>query len=144
MKVILLKNIPKIGQKGDVKELKEGYVRNMLLPKGLAKIATTTELNVLKKQAEKNKEYQNAELSKALEIFKKLEGRTIILKEKTNEKGHLFARVGKQEIISAVKNSTGIFLPEDWFELSAIKEVGEYEIKLVFENLRKKFVLKVE
>lgn len=143
MKVILLQNVPKIGQKGDVKDLKEGYVRNMLLPNGLAKIATQGELNNLEKMAKKNEEYHNLVLSKVSDIFKKVEGQVVELKENTNEKGHLFAKVDKSEVISAVKKSLGFDLKEEWFDLDPIKEVGEYEIDLKFEKLHKKMTVKV-
>jgi large subunit ribosomal protein L9 len=143
MKVILLQNVPKIGQKGDVKDLKEGYVRNMLLPRGLAKIATAGDLKSLKKQAEAKEEYHNAEVSRVAEVFKKLEGEAIEISEKTNDKGHLFAKVGKDEVIAAVKKNAGVTLKEDWFDLEPIKEVGEYTVDLKFEKLHKKMTLKV-
>ena len=143
MKVILLQNVPKIGQKGDVKDLKEGYIRNMLLPKGLAKIATKGELSNLEKKAEANEKYHNAEVSRVAEIFNKLDGETIELVEKASEKGHLFAKVGKDEIVSAVNNQKSLKISPDWFDLDPIKEIGDYQIDLKFEKLHKKFNLKI-
>ena len=143
MKIILLQNVAKIGQKGDVKDLKEGYVRNMLLPKGLAKIATKGELNNLQKQTEANQEYLNAEVSKTVDIFNKLNEQTIELSEKANEKGHLFAKVGKDEIIKAVQNQLSIKMSPGWFDLDPIKEIGEYSIELKFEKISKTMNIKV-
>jgi large subunit ribosomal protein L9 len=143
MKVILLQNVPKIGQKGDVKDLKEGYVRNMLLPRGLAKIATAGELHNLEKTAEANKKYHNAEVARVSEIFKKLDGQIIELSEKTNDKGHLFAKVGKDEIVSAISEQKSLNILPEWFELDPIKEVGEYPVDLKFEKLHKKMVIKI-
>jgi large subunit ribosomal protein L9 len=136
--------VPKIGQKGDVKDLKEGYVRNMLLPRQLAKIATTGELNSLKKQQEFKEEYQNAESAKISDIFKKLDGQVVDVKEKSNEKGHLFAKVGKDEVVFAVKSQMKVAIDPEWFELDPIKEIGDYVIKLKFEKLSKEFTLRVK
>jgi large subunit ribosomal protein L9 len=143
MKVILLKNITKIGQKGDVKDLKEGYVRNSLLPRGMAKIATDGELRSLIQKNQKENQYLNAELAKVAAIFKKLDQQIIELIEKKNEKGHLFARVGKDEIIRAVQKSMGVQLDTSWFDIQPIKEVGDFPVSLKYQNISKSFIIRV-
>lgn len=143
MKVILLKNIPKIGQKGDVKDLKEGFVRNSLLPSGAVKIATAGELNNLKHQNKLEEEYQNAETAKIIDIFKKLDGQIVELSEKKNEKGHLFAKVDKDKVITAVKNNLNIQLMSDWVEFEPKKETGDFPVSLNHESFSKSFVVRI-
>lgn len=143
MKVILQKNIPKVGQKGDVKEFKEGYVRNMLFPRGLAKIATKGELKNLANSILAEQEYHNAEVSKVADLFKKIDGKIVEISEKTNEKGHLFAKVGKDEVLKAMKEQLSSSFSSSWFEIDAIKEIGEYPIDLKFDKLQKQIILKI-
>ena len=144
MKVILLENIPKIGQKGDVKDLKEGFVRNSLLPQKKVKIATTSDLNNLKKKNQKREEYENAELQRVRNIFKKIETVTIEIEENKNEKGHLFAKVDKKEVIDAVYKKLNLKIEGEWFELEPIKEVGDYTINLKYKNLDSKIKIKIK
>lgn len=145
MKVILLQNVPKIGQKGDVKDLKEGYVRNMLLPKNLAKIATAGDIKSLQKSAEMKDKNHDALLEKASRIFEKLNSTKIKISEKANEKGHLFAQVGVGEIVAAVREQIGEQgLDQNWIKMSDhIKEVGEHKITCQFENIKSSFILEV-
>ncbi len=143
MKVILLQNIKKVGQKGDVKDLKEGYVRNSLLPTGLVKIATTSELKNLEIKVKKNVEYQNQEEQKIAELFKKIEGQVVEISEKKNEKGHLFAKLGKKEVIENVLKSLKIKIEDNWFELEPIKEIGDYTITLKHGKFSKNFIVRI-
>ncbi len=143
MKVILLQNIPKIGQKGDVKNLKDGFVRNNLLPKGLAKVATPAELKKLEGENLKNAEYQNQEVARTAEIFRKMDGQIVEIAEKKNEKGHLFAKVGKSEVLDSVYKNLGIKIKEEWLEVAPIKEVGDYKVILKSNNLERTFIVRI-
>lgn len=144
MKVILLQNVPRIGQKGDIKEVKDGFVRNMLLPKGLAKIATPAEIKKLKDQENaKNQESQERQ-QKILELFKQISNQRVEIKEKVNEKGHLFAQINVDKIISAVKEQFGIVLETNYIKLDkGIKEAGEHTITLSDGDRESNFVLNI-
>jgi len=143
MKVILQQNVPKIGRKGDVKDLKEGYVRNMLLPRGLAKIATEGELKHLANSILAEQEYHNAEVTRVSDLFKKIDGKIVEISEKTNNKGHLFAKVGKDEVLHAMKEQLSPSFSSEWFEIKSIKETGEYPIDLKFDKLKQQIILKI-
>lgn len=144
MKVILLQNVPKIGQKGEVKEVKEGYARNMLFPKGLAKVATNSDIQNIKQKKVREEVNHDLEVKEVASIFKSLEGKRVEIQEKSNEKGHLFSRVHTEEVIEAVKKEFNIELSRDWFSIDVIKEVGEYPINLSFEKLKSNFILEVK
>lgn len=140
MKVILLQDVPNVGRKYEVKNVSDGYARNFLFPRKLAEIATTKAIQALelkKKQLEEEKKIQQDLLKKNLEA---LNGIKISIKEKTNEKGHLFAAIHQKEIAKILKEQKHIEIFEEMIELEKpIKEIGEYEIKVK----DKKFLLAV-
>lgn len=103
MKVILLKDIRGIGRKGDVKELKDGYVRNMLLPRKLVEIGTSSAIS--KNMSEKAREERErakyvAELEK---IAKALREITLNFKVRTGEKGEVFGSITGTDIRDALR-----------------------------------------
>lgn len=138
MRVIFLQNIKGVAQIGDIKNVADGYARNFLFVKNLARSATAD----AEKQAEilKSKREKQHETSKevALELAKKLEGLamnssngvTVELKEDANEEGHLYGSVNEKKIIAALKER-GIALKEESINLSQhIKTTGEHEVEL--------------
>ncbi|MEK7086825.1 MAG: 50S ribosomal protein L9 [Patescibacteria group bacterium] len=98
MKVILLKDIKGVGQKLDVKEVKDGYARNFLLAKELAEAAMENALQKLEHQ----KKIRAAERQKMIEKLKieagKIEGIILKFKMKTGEKGEIFGSVSRKDI----------------------------------------------
>src|SRR3989344_1402847 len=103
MRVIFLKDVPRVGKKYDLKEVNDGYAVNFLLPGKLATAATKgaiAELERRKKEISIEREVQENLLVKNLE---EIEGKTITIKEKADEGGHLFAQVHKKEIIEALR-----------------------------------------
>ena len=128
MKVIFLHDVPRVGRKNQIKEVSGGYAQNFLIPRGLAKIATPRaiqDLDLNMKEVEVEKEVQEKLLFKNL---KEIEGESIEIREKANNKGHLFKSISKSEIIEALKIKN-IDLTEDIIVLEKpIKEIGEFEI----------------
>lgn len=137
MKVILLKDVAKIGKKYDIKDVSDGYAQNMLLPRGLAKLATKdaiAKVEQLKANDLTAKKIQEELLIKNLEIIKNLK---LELKEKTNEKGHLFAGITKEILHSELVKKTRLSIELNSIKLDKpIKEVGEH--KVLVEVLGKK------
>lgn len=131
MKIILLQNVKGIGNKGEIKEVSDGYAQNALIPKGVAKAATQSALN---KITQTKKQIANKELQakkRTLAILEKIHGKTIVIKEKLNEKGSLYHALGLKEIIRAVKEQLSIDTPNDLYaEKYALKESGEYTLEL--------------
>ena len=129
MKVIFLKDVPRVGKKYDVKEVNDGYAMNFLLPKKLAKMATpkaVTELEIQKRGVVIEREIQENLLLKNLEEIK---GKTIIIKSKANEKGNLFSAIHKKEIIEEMKRQHKADIGEEFIVLEKpIKKIGEFEI----------------
>lgn len=128
MKVILLDNIGGVGQIGDAKEVNDGYARNYLFPRRLAKPATPGTL----KEADALKRRKLAEVKLATEaaaaIAEKLQGLTLAITEKASASGKLFAAVGKEEIIRKLKELSGFVVAPEAISIPehAIKTVGEH------------------
>ncbi|MBI2120574.1 MAG: 50S ribosomal protein L9 [Parcubacteria group bacterium] len=144
MKVLFLKDVPKIGRKNDVKEVSDGYARNFLFPKNLAEPATKdTALRVarMKDETEQMKKINEDLLFKNL---KALTETSIVLEGKANEKGHLFAAIRKEEILAKLKEN-GLVIPLEYIEFEKpIKEIGEYAIPVRIGGKHQTFTLRIE
>lgn len=131
MKVILLKDVQKIGRKFDIKDVSSGYAQNLLIPKGLAIIATPQ--SIKKAEIERMKIEGERKLMEDLiaKNIKDLNDITIEIQGKANEKGHLFAGIHKPELVSEIKKQTQLDVDPQFIELDQpIKQTGEYTISI--------------
>lgn len=145
MKVILLQDVAKIGRRGEVKEVNQGYANNFLLPRKLARPASKNDesaAKALQKEREIQKEVKKELLEKT---FDDLKNKEIFLKEKSNEKGHLFSQVHKDEIKKALKEQLHVDINDDFIKLNdPIKEIGEFSISLEAQGVSTQIKLVVE
>lgn len=102
MKVIFLKDVKGQGKKGEVKDLSEGYVRNFLLPQGLAKPASEGNLKTLEVQNASEQKRKEKEKQDAEELGKKLGEMTVVVKTKAGEGGRLFGAITSKQIAEAL------------------------------------------
>jgi large subunit ribosomal protein L9 len=134
MKVILLRDIKKLGKKFEVKEVSPGYARNLLIPNGYAILADKQSLKRLESQ-------KNIEMKKAEErqkenekMIKELEGKEIKIDTKIGEKGQLFETINEQKIADKLKEM-GFAVEKSNIEINEpIKCQGEYLVKLKLDN----------
>ena len=133
MKVIFLEDVKGKGKKGELKEVSEGYARNFLLPKKLAKEATADNLNTFKLQ-EKAKAAQIArEKAEAQENAKKLESMQVKVVAKAGANGRLFGAVTNKEISDALAKQHGMNIEKNKIVLSEpIKSYGAFDVKCKF------------
>ena len=125
MKVILIEDVKKLGKKGAVVDVRDGYARNMLLPKKLGVEATSKNLNDLKLQmAHQQKLAQNSR--EAAQAFaKNLENKEVVLTLKVGEGGKTFGSVSAKEISEAAQKQLGMTLDKKKLQLeSPIKALG--------------------
>ena len=134
MRVILLQDIENIGKKYEIKEVADGYARNFLIPKGLAKLATEEALLWLETQKEIEAKKAEEDLKKVQEIASAIDDQEVIIPVKVGEDGQLFESINVQKIFEKLKElgfnvkKTQIELPE------SIKELGEFPVKIKFEH----------
>ena len=132
MKIILLKDVPHLGQKSDIRDVREGYARNFLLPQKMAAPATDSVLrDVAQKKALKEKEAVR-ERENFVAAAKKMDGLTLPFKMKMGERGKAFGSVSAAKITEALKKQ-GIAVEKEWIVLDeAIKTTGEHTIAVHF------------
>lgn len=131
MKVILLEDVTRLGQKGDVKEVKKGYARNFLLRRNLVKPATPETLKEVEKlRAQKEIELRAAQ-SEFQTMIDKLNNITVVLEAKANEQGGLFRAITKKQIVSGLAKQGFTMLEEDDIYITEpIKKIGEYIVTI--------------
>lgn len=144
MKVILLKDVPGTGRRHDVKEVAPGFASNFLLPNKLCVAATAEAIKKLEKEkAQADAESKVAE-SLVIKNLEALSGKTITLKEKANDEGHLFAGVKKDEVRKTLKKQLHIDLPEEYILLEKpIKEMGTHVIEAEGYNKKISFTIEI-
>lgn len=131
MKVILLTHVKGLGQKGEVKNVADGYFRNALAPRKLAVIATGKAIAHVKAQEEKATEKLEAMKESADSIKEKIGGKKIEIKEKTSDTGKLYAAVSKKEVAEAIKEQLKAEIPTKAIKMDGhIKEAGDFEIEI--------------
>lgn len=147
MKIILLKDVKKLGRKYEVKEVADGHALNLLIPNGLALPATPGNVNMIETK-KKGDMFETAKTRAEFdEVLNKVKEISVEIRGKVNEKGHLFAGIHKEEIIEAVKKQKGINLSVEHLILEKpIKEVGEHAItvKIGEREVAFKLVIKAE
>ncbi len=133
MKVILMQDIKSLGKKGELVEASDGYARNYLLPKKLAKEANAQAMNEYK-NAENSKNYKIATQKAQAEHDKKmLEGKVFKMTAKAGQSGKLFGSITSKQIADEIKNQYKINVDKRKVVLERdIKEFGTYsaEVKL--------------
>lgn len=128
MDIILLQDVPKLGQKDDLVQVKNGYGRNFLIPKGYAIAATPSAKKMhaenLKQRAHKEEKIK----AQASELAEKMTGLKLVIGAKTSSSGKIFGSINTIQIAEALKEKgfetdrKSILLPED-----QIKEIGNYK-----------------
>lgn len=146
MKIILLKDIKGLGEKGDMVEAKSGYARNFLLPKGDAIEATPGNLEKWKEDQAKQSERKEEEYKEALELKEKIESIKINIKGKAGEGGRLFGSITSSDIASRLKKEHNISIDKRKIELKEnIKSLGTTNIDVrVYPELTANLVVNVK
>ncbi|MFM1653512.1 50S ribosomal protein L9 [Brevibacillus sp. B_LB10_24] len=129
MKVIFLKDVKGQGKKGEVKDLSEGYVRNFLLPRGLAKEATDGNIKTLEAQKRSEEKRKEQEKQEAEELAVKLNELTVKISGKAGEGGRLFGAISSKQVVQALEEQAGIKLDKRKLEMDAIRTLGVTQVK---------------
>jgi len=126
MKVLLLKDVYKLGRAGDIKKVADGYGRNFLLPQRLAVLATPGALKQVEKirsQAEIRRTEQNSELKG---ISDQINGITVVFPAKAGETGKLYGSITTQDVANAIQEKTRFEVKKQQVDMQPIRNLGEY------------------
>ncbi|MCL4528576.1 MAG: 50S ribosomal protein L9 [Chloroflexi bacterium] len=127
MKVLLIKDVYKLGRAGDVKKVADGYGRNFLLPQGLAMLATPgamKQAEKIKGQAEVKRAALNSELK---DLADHINGVTLTFAAKAGETGKLYGSITTQDVASAIMEQTKYEVKRQQIDMQPIREVGEFK-----------------
>ncbi len=145
MKVILLKDVPKVGKKYDIKEISDGYARNFLLPRRLAEMATQKRINELTAAKQKDQESQERNESLLKQAIERLNGTTVTTEAKADERGHLFKKLRVQDVVKVINEKSPTPISEDMLSLEEpITTIGSHELNLNAQGAHAMLTLVVE
>jgi large subunit ribosomal protein L9 len=131
MKVILLENIEGVGKAGEMKEVKDGFGRNFLIPRHLAMLGTQGNIKGVQARAKKLID-QKERVLKTVEVTKqKLEAALLTIKHRAGQDGKLFGSVTSKELAEAIKHELGLELDRKSIRLDEpIKMTGAYTVAI--------------
>lgn len=134
MQVLLIKNVPKVGQAGSVVNVADGYARNYLLPKSLAKPATNAAVSEVITSRQKKKRDQDKRVTEANKIAISLKSGEYSVKKEANEQGTLFAALSVDDVIQLVSSNKYQVLPSQVVMDKHIKEIGAHQVGIRMET----------
>jgi large subunit ribosomal protein L9 len=130
MKVLLLKDVFKLGRAGDVKRVADGFGRNYLLPQGLAVLATPGAM----RQSERIREHANVQrdvLNKEMSgIAQKLEGITIAFPARASETGKLYGSITAQMIAEEINRKADVEVSRRQVDTQPLRALGEHSVQV--------------
>src|SRR5215213_213319 len=131
VQVILNQDVEKIGQRGDIVDVSRGYVRNFLVPRGLAEVATPGKLEEARRRMEESEERDRRLAERAEEISGILNKSVITIEARTGEDERLFGSVTAANIADAVERARGIRLDRRLIRLEEpIKALGTHQVPI--------------
>ncbi len=130
MKVLLLKDVYKLGRAGDVKKVADGYGRNFLLPQGMALLATAEALKGAERIREKAN-VQRAIINQEMDaVAKQIAGLTLTFPARASETGKLYGSVTTQMIADAIKAKSGVEIARRQIDTQPLRMLGEYKVHI--------------
>ena len=134
MKVILLQDVDGLGKKYEIKEVKNGHARNLLLPEKKARAATKQALKWLADQKGVIEKEVEEDLKKAQALASGLDGLEVNIAVKVGDEGQLFESINSQKIVDKLKEA-GFEIKKSQVKLeNAIKATGEFPISITLDH----------
>lgn len=144
MKVIFLRDVPKQGKKHEVKEIADGYARNVLIPKGLATQATPQAIAKGEQEKKNIQQHKEQELGAFRKELEKVKEGTFTIKEKANEQGHLFKKIGPKQVSEIVLTLAHAQISEKYIVADPIKTIGKHNILVETPGGKVSFILVID
>jgi len=146
MKVILIKEVKKLGNAGDIVSVASGYGRNFLIRNGLAREATVQAIDETQSAKARKTHQKDLKEKKKTRLHNVLDGQTILVRASANDEGHLFGGVGVKEIAAAILKRKKIEIDEKKIDLPHhLKKLGKHELNLKIDKAEKiKFIVDIQ
>jgi len=137
MKVILIKDVARLGRKSEVKDVPDGHALNFLIPKKFAVIATPEQIRRVTEEAKKHGEQHEHAIKEFTQICESLKGKVVQYPVEANDQGHLFKGVNAEDIAKHLKASEGIALDASTVHLAhPIKDLGTHAVPLSYKDVQ--------
>lgn len=134
MKIIFTKDVARTGRRYEIKEVANGYGRH-LVSSGVAEIATPETVARIERKRSTDTTQKKVHADLLLKNLSDINGTTITLRGKANEKGHLFASIHKEEIIAELKRTTRLDMDPSFIMLDKpLKETGTHALPIVVDG----------
>lgn len=144
MKVVLTQDVANVGKRFAVVELPDGYVRNRLLPKGLAREATAANIRWARNEAARSRQSQTDAAAAVAALRDAIGQDTLQIKCAAGDAGQLFGSVGPKDIADAVRERFGVTLQPAQLHLpDPVKQVGTYEVRVTGDQEELRFSIEV-
>lgn len=128
MQVVFTRNVPKIGKRGEVKEVKPGFASNYLFPQKLAVEASVVNVKKYSEPTTVKEKVRAGKISEPAKIANKIRSFDLIFIEKADEKGTFFAGVTRDKIVDELKKHQIIIKPKHIQLREPIKHAGNYKV----------------
>ena len=144
MKVILLADVKGTGKKGDVVEVSDGYGKNFLIKKGMAKAATASNVHEAEQKKAAQAFHKAEEIKATKALAESLEGKSVIVKIKVSENGKVFGSVTTLHVAESL-NKMGFDVDKKKIKMDNVKSLGSYPAEIRFmEGIIAKITVVVE
>jgi large subunit ribosomal protein L9 len=144
MKVIFIKKVPKVGNINDIKDQPDGYVRNFLVPKGYAVIATPEAIKKLERSQNEIKVGREVQTDLFKKNLRSVSGVGVTIVAKTNDQGSLFKAIHAKDIAEALKKQHQIIIAEEFIKLAEpIKHNGSFTVSVEALGLKEEITVEV-
>ncbi len=131
MRLILLRDVTSLGRKGEVVDVADGYARNFLLPRSLAREANEGALAVLGEQKKAQVRREEEALNDARALAGRIEATKLAVKARAGENGRLFGAVTNADVAAAIAAAVAVPIDKHKVELkSQIKSLGSYPVEV--------------
>ena len=130
MKVLLVKDVYKLGRAGDVKKVADGYGRNFLIPQGMAVLATPGAMQTaerIRTKATERRAIINNEMGAVAEILKKVQ---ITFGARAGETGKLYGSITSQDVADAILQKSGVTVKRQQLDMQPLRTLGEHTVRI--------------
>ena len=130
MKVLLIKDVYKLGRAGDVKKVADGFGRNFLIPQGMAVLATAGAMKTaerIRQKATEKRAILNDEMSVVAEALKKMQ---IAFGARAGETGKLYGSITSQEVVDAIQKKSGYAVKRQQLDMQPLRMLGDHTVRI--------------
>ena len=145
MKLVLLQDVKDIGKKDQVVNVSDGYARNFLLPRKLAKEATAAAMSDVKAKESARAHHKREEIKAANELKAMLNGKEVTIKAKAGKEGKLFGAVTSKDVAAAIKAQHKIEIDKKKIVMKDIKTFSRVDVEIkIYPEIQAKITVNVE